>query len=80
MNQKTIITGAVVALGAYLFIKHEASTAVVAVGEAVNPTNQDNIFYTGINAVVDVFDDGQQNRSNTFGTWLYELTHDEVEL
>lgn len=38
-------------VGLYLFAKREATAAAKAVGEAVNPVSQDNIFNRGANAV-----------------------------
>ncbi len=44
---------------------------------AVSPTNNNNIFSRGVDAVVDVLDDGVDNDSNSLGTLIYEKTHGE---
>lgn len=45
------------------------------IGEAINPTSPDNIFYKGVNAILDIFDDGQDNDSGTLGTKIYDWFH-----
>lgn len=39
------------AIGIYLFAKREVVDAVQSAAAAVNPLDQDNVFYTGVNAV-----------------------------
>lgn len=76
-KQFYLVAGGVVAL-AY-FLGHKIVRAADGAVDSVTPTNPDNIFYRGVNAVGDVFDDGDNNDSFTLGGWLYDLTHsDEV--
>lgn len=42
------------------------------VGNAVNPLNQENVFYEGVNAVGEKLS-GDQDFS--LGAWLYDITH-----
>lgn len=48
-DSQTIVIGAGVALGLYLFAKHEAGKAL----NAINPVSNENIFNSGANAIVD---------------------------
>lgn len=56
-------------------VAETAQETAQAVGGAIDPTSQENIFYRGVSAVVDILDDGQGNESNTLGTWIYDLVH-----
>lgn len=48
---KTVaITGAVVVLGAW-YLKRQAGQALADAGQAVNPTNHDNVFNRGFNGL-----------------------------
>lgn len=60
--------------GAALVVLAMAARGAQAAGEAVNPLNNDNIFYRGINAVGDRLDDGGDNDSWYVSDWLSELT------
>ena len=41
----------------------------------ITPTNTDNWFYRGVNAVGDVFNDGDGNNDNwSLGTWIFDMT------
>lgn len=72
MNQKAIITLAVVGVGLYLFAKREAAQLADDVGKAVNPVSKDNIAYSGVNAVGGVLT-GKQNFD--LGVWVYDIFH-----
>lgn len=61
--------GVVVAVGGYLVWKR----GLPAIGSAINPVNQENIFYQGTNAVGEALT-GKENFS--LGSWIYDLTHD----
>lgn len=61
--------GAVVAVGGYVIWKN----GLPALGDAVNPVNDDNIFYQGTNAVGEALT-GEEGFS--LGSWLYDMTHD----
>lgn len=76
IGSKEIVTLAMVALLAYLFIKSEAKAAAVAVGEAVNPVSPNNLAYKGVTAMGTVF---TGNKDFTLGGWIYDLTHDEYD-
>ena len=84
MNDKHFyITVGVILVGGY-FLGRKVSAAAVdgaeAVGEAINPTSDQNLIYKGLNAVGDVFDDGGDNDSFSLGSWLYDVTHPEEGL
>lgn len=72
MNEKTIAVGAVAVIVLYLFFKKEAAQAIAAVGQAVNPTSDKNLAYSGVNAVGSAVS-GQSDW--TLGGWLYDATH-----
>ena len=58
-----------------------AGDAAAVVGNAINPLNNDNIFYSGVNAVggASVDKDSGPGRnadgSWTLGGWLFDITH-----
>lgn len=58
-----------------------AVDAAGAVGNAINPLNQDNVFYSGVNAVggaivSDPAGPGKNaDGSWTLGGWLFDITH-----
>lgn len=72
MQDKTalIIGGVVIVLG-YLAVK-KASDAVESVGEALNPFNNQNIFYRGTNEVGAVL---SGDDSFSLGSWVYDALH-----
>ncbi len=57
-----------------------AKGAVVSAGEALDPANTDNIFASGVNAVGDILDDGVPDGSFSLGGWLYDISHDDIDL
>ncbi len=63
----TYIILAVMSLGVAWYLKNEATKAAKAVGEAVNPVSQDNIFNQGFEAVGEAVT-GQKDWS--LGVWL----------
>lgn len=64
----------VVGLVGVVYISTRAKDAVVEVGNAVNPLNQDNVFYTGVNNVgAKITGDKDFN----LGTVTYDATHTE---
>lgn len=69
-------------LGAFVAysIAVKAKAAAGAVSNAVDPTNSENIFANGVNAVGDLLDDGQSDDSFSLGGWLYDITHDDIDL
>lgn len=68
----TVAAGAVAAVLFYLLLKNEAKEAAVAVGDAINPVNPNNIFYGGVSAVGEVI---SGEKGWTLGGWIYEVTH-----
>jgi len=68
------IVGAVAVVGIYLLSR----AAGKAVGEGLNaitPTNPDNIFARGVNAVGDILTDGSDDDNFELGSWIYDITH-----
>ena len=74
-RQFYIFVGVGLVVGYWLMKK--AGAAAGDVVEAVTPTNPNNIFYRGVNAIGDTFDDGEDNDSFSLGAWIYELTHSD---
>jgi len=72
---KTVaIAAGVVVLGAW-YLKRQAGEALEKAGEAVNPTSDQNLAYQGVNSVGAAVT-GDEHFS--LGSWIYELTHEEV--
>ncbi len=69
ITEKTILTGAAVALAAYLFIKSEAKKAAETVTESLDPTSSNNIFASGVDKVGAVLTNDPNFR---LGGWLYD--------
>lgn len=58
-------------LGAW-YLSRKAKETAAAVGNAVNPVNPGNIFYSGVNEIGGaITGDG----SFSLGSWFYDLTH-----
>ena len=53
------------------------SDALPAIGRAVNPTSDENLAYRGVNAVGGAV---AGDRNWTLGGWLYDITHDPIDL
>lgn len=69
---KWLVGGAV--LGAlYLLIKGREAVDQVAKGLTV--TSSENFIYSGVNAVGDIIDDGQDNGGFSLGSWIYDVFH-----
>ncbi|MDL0433960.1 hypothetical protein QPM17_22730 [Marinobacter sp. TBZ242] len=54
------------------YLKSKATETVKDVGNAVNPTNPDNVFYEGVNGVGEAVT-GDEHFS--LGGWIYERFH-----
>jgi hypothetical protein len=67
-DKQLLAIGAVVAVGGYLVWKN----GLPALGTAINPTNPDNVFYGGVNAVGQSVT-GQADWS--LGTSIYNWLH-----
>lgn len=72
-NQQFLILGAATVAGA-AFILWQGKKAVVAVGEAVNPLNDENIFAAGIDNLGGKIL-GDVNFS--LGGWLWDITNED---
>ncbi len=72
MNTKVGMVVAVAAVGAVglYFAEKKARVAVAAVGEAIDPTNNDNVFASGVDKV------GAKltgNENFKLGGWIYDV-------
>ncbi|MCC4269866.1 hypothetical protein LL254_04035 [Marinobacter nauticus] len=67
-----LIVGGVVVLGAW-YLKGKAGEAMASAGQAINPTNNDNIIYRGANGLWASVTDGK----GTIGTDIYDWLHGE---
>ena len=74
LNSKVGVVGAValVGLGLAYLAERKARKVASDVGQAINPVNDNNIFYTGVNAV------GAKLTSNenfNLGAWIYDAVN-----
>ena len=68
------LIGIGVAVGVTLWIiKGTAIAGAKAVGEAINPTNPDNVFARGVDAVGDFLDDGADDDSFSLGGAIFDF-------
>ena len=71
-----------VLLGVGAFVAYslamKAKAAVGTVVESVDPTNSNNIFASGVNAIGDILDNGQTDDSFSLGGWIYDITHGDI--
>lgn len=70
--QQTLIIVAAVLLVLW-YLKGQTARAAAAAGEALNPTNPENLAYSGVNAVGEAV----TGRPWSFGAWIWELMHPE---
>lgn len=65
-----------------IYLAHQAakggSTLIRTIGDQVDPTNPENIAYSGINKVGSVLA-SDPSGNWTLGGWLYEATHEEYD-
>lgn len=71
-DKQMIGMGVAVAVLGYLAWKK----GLPAIGNAVNPVNPDNVFYSGTNAVGEALT-GEEGFS--LGAWLYDVTHTSTD-
>lgn len=78
---RDIGTGAAVAVAGALavgllgwFLARKGKAAAAALGEAVNPTDRDNLAYRGVNALGEAL---TGEGGWTLGGWFYDWTHPE---
>jgi hypothetical protein len=78
MNLNPTTVAAITAAGivVYMLLKEEAAAVVGAVGDAIDPTNPNNIFHSGVNAVGENIS-GQKGWS--LGGWIYDITHEQEQ-
>lgn len=70
-NKQLLYIGAAALLAAW-YLKNKATETAKEVGNAVNPTNPDNVFYEGVNSVGGAVT-GDEHFS--LGGWIYERFH-----
>lgn len=72
-SDKVLLYGGVAVLGLVViaYAAKKAGQGAAAVGSALNPVSDQNIFYKAANAVLNVF----TQSGDTIGTWLYGVTH-----
>jgi hypothetical protein len=63
-----IAVGAVVAV----ILARQLAGAAKAAGQAVNPTNPDNVFHSGVNQVGAAV---SGDESFSLGAWIFDITH-----
>ena len=76
-TKKLIFVGITVGVALFV-IKRGVVTGAKAVGEAIRPTNPDNIFARGVNAVGDILDDGQDDGSFSLGGFIFDVFNPEA--
>lgn len=69
----TLIVAGVAVVGLW-YLKRQATETVKQVGQAVNPTSRDNVFYRGVNSVGESL---TGDEDWTLGGWIYDITHRE---
>ena len=71
INSKTIVVGAVVAVGLFFFVRAQAVQTAETVGAAVNPLSEENIFNKGASRLADKLSgDGEVKQ---LGARIYEF-------
>jgi hypothetical protein len=71
--KNVLIVAGVAAVGAW-YLSRTAKGAIKDAGQAINPVNRDNVFYSGVNSVGEAI---SGDKNFTLGGWLYDLTHSE---
>jgi len=69
---KNLAIAAGVVLVAGWYVKRQAGEALDKVGQAVNPTSDQNLAYKGVNSVGEAL---TGDDAFSLGSWLYDLTH-----
>ncbi|WP_375170086.1 hypothetical protein [Marinobacter sp.] len=68
IDQQTVLWGLAGVAGAYLLGKHIIKDAAGEVGQAVNPTNHDNVFNRGANKLAQAV-----TGKASWGIWLADI-------
>lgn len=72
LSDKQMIGLVVVGLGASWYLKNKAVETAKEVGEAINPTNYDNVFNQ---TVLSIGQEISGDNSWSLGGWIYDITH-----
>lgn len=67
----TLIVAGVAVIGLW-YLKGRAARAISEAGQAINPTNNQNVFYRGVNGVGEAVT-GDDDFS--LGGWIYDKVH-----
>lgn len=71
----------IVTLGGVVFLANRARAsaggAAADLGDAINPTSRQNLFYQGANAIGDLFNDGEDNANFNLGETVYRWVNRE---
>ena len=70
-NEQLIGIGVVAVVGLW-YLSRAGAQAVKDVGNAVNPTNPENVFYEGVNSTGEAL---TGDEDFTLGGWIYETIH-----
>jgi hypothetical protein len=76
MKDKTVLILAGGAVLGAMYLSHKAKETAKAVGHAVNPLNNDNVFYGGVNAVGESI---TGRKDWNLGVQIYEWTHPDEQ-
>jgi len=80
MKEATKLVGIGVTVGVVLWLlKGTVVAGAKVVGEAVRPTNSNNIFARGVDAVGDILDDGQDDGSFSLGGFIFDIFNGSAE-
>lgn len=75
-TQNFLIVVCVGVAGAW-YLKNKTMVSAGNVANSINPVNQDNIFYGGVNAITQKLTNDNQA---TFGTWLYDFFNPDEKI
>ena len=70
LRPDTVAAITVAGIVVYVLLKREAKAAAETIGQAVNPTDPENIFYSGVSSVGRAVT-GDDNW--TLGAWIYDV-------
>lgn len=74
-KHKSILVLGLIGVAGFYLVGRQAAKAAGKAAEAVNPVNNENLFYSGVNAVGDVLNDGASDGDFSLGGWIYDITH-----
>ncbi|WP_230557014.1 hypothetical protein [Teredinibacter turnerae] len=73
-----LMVATVAALGGITFLwwnRAKIAEGLEVAADKVNPNSTNNAAYQAVNAIGDVFGDGEDNDNFSFGAWIYDVTH-----